>query len=526
NSLLADEPEHQALVPEFMDRAFMVPSRPEMEKGLAAFAERVPVRVRYGCRWEATRRDDDGRLVLTTSDGEYRCKAAVFAVGVTRPWRSPIPGIEHVPHYVDCQEPSHYRGRSVFVVGKRNSGFEIADGLLPWARQVILGSPRPVQTSVVALSTVRVRYLQPYEDYGLGGGTFAVDLAVERIEHRGERWGVVGQGTTRPGPIDLEVDDVIAATGFSAPLLDLPSLGVRTVAQGRIPALTPFWESAPGSGIYFAGNATQGAAGLRKHGVGASSAAVHGFRYNARLMARQLAETHLGAEVPRERVQGDVVPYLLAEAARARELALDAQASQVVDVVRSARSAEELERMLVRGEIAVGIVIPHDFEARVARGEGPPAQLLVDGADPILFGSARALAELPLHVASQPPPRAFELRPYFNPERRSPVFIVPGLCGVILTLTMVLFTAVAIVRERERGNLEMLITTPIRTLELMLGKILPYIAIGFVQVTLILLLATLLFRVPIRGSLTDFYAGAGVFIAATLTLGLLISTLA
>ncbi|MGH3023857.1 MAG: NAD(P)-binding domain-containing protein [Gaiellaceae bacterium] len=320
NSLLADEPEHQALVPEFMDRAFMVPSRPEMEKGLAAFAERVPVGVRYGCRWEATRRDDDGRLVLTTSDGEYRCKAAVFAVGVTRPWRSPIPGIEHVPHYVDCQEPSHYRGRSVFVVGKRNSGFEIADGLLPWARQVILGSPRPVQTSVVALSTVRVRYLQPYEDYGLGGGTFAVDLAVERIEHRGERWGVVGQGTTRPGPIDLEVDDVIAATGFSAPLLDLPSLGVRTVAQGRIPALTPFWESAPGSGIYFAGNATQGAAGLRKHGVGASSAAVHGFRYNARLMARQLAETHLGAEVPRERVQGDVVPYLLAEAASAPEL--------------------------------------------------------------------------------------------------------------------------------------------------------------------------------------------------------------
>ncbi|HET9214128.1 MAG TPA: NAD(P)-binding domain-containing protein [Gaiellaceae bacterium] len=321
NSLLAEEIEHQALVPRFMDRTFMVPSRSEMEQGLAAFANRVPIRVRYGCRWEATRRGEDGRLVLTTSDGEYRCRAAVFAVGVTTPWKSPIPGIEQVPHYVECGDPPDYRGRRVFVVGKRNSGFEIADGLLPWARQVILGSPRPVQTSVIALSTVRVRYLQPYEDYGLGGGTFALDLAVERIERRGERWGVVGQGTTRPGPINLEVDDVLAATGFSTPLLDLPALGVRTVAQGRIPALTPFWESAPGSGIYFAGNATQGAAGLRKHGVGASSAAVHGFRYNARVMAAHLAANHLGVRAPRERVEPDrLVQYLLEEVSSAPEL--------------------------------------------------------------------------------------------------------------------------------------------------------------------------------------------------------------
>jgi ABC-2 type transport system permease protein len=219
----------------------------------------------------------------------------------------------------------------------------------------------------------------------------------------------------------------------------------------------------------------------------------------------------------------------LAGTRRARELVQGARASQVVDPVRSAQSAGELERMLVRGEISVGILIPHDFERRVARGERPPAQLLVDGADPILFASARGLAELPLGGRASvgpAPPATFELRPYFNPERRSPVFIVPGLCGVILTLTMVLFTAVAIVRERERGNLEMLITTPIRTVELMVGKIAPYVLIGFVQVSLILLLATLLFRVPIRGSLFAFYAGAGVFIAAALTLGLLISTLA
>jgi thioredoxin reductase len=320
NSLIAEEREHQALVPAVMDRSFMVPSRAEMEEGLAAFAERAPVHVRYGCRWEGTSRTDDGGLALATSDGEFRCRAAVFAVGTTTPWRSAIPGIEEVPHYVETGRPQDYQGRRVFVVGKRNSGFEIADGLLPWASRIVLGSPRPVQTSVVALASVRVRYLQPYEDFGLGGGTFALDLAVERIERTTDGWRVVGQGTTRPGPFDIEVDDVIAATGFSTPLLDLPALGVRTVSQGRIPALTPYWESAPGSGIYFAGNTTQGAPGLRKHGVGASSPAVHGFRYNARVMARHLAETHLGAEPPRERVDGDVVSYLLEEATSAPEL--------------------------------------------------------------------------------------------------------------------------------------------------------------------------------------------------------------
>jgi hypothetical protein len=95
---------------------------------------------------------------------------------------------------------------------------------------------------------------------------------------------------------------------------------VRTVSQGRIPALTPFWESEPDSGIFFAGNATQGAPGLRKHGVGAASPAVHGFRYNARVMARHLAGTRLGVDVPRERVEGDPVAYLLEELTTAPEL--------------------------------------------------------------------------------------------------------------------------------------------------------------------------------------------------------------
>jgi thioredoxin reductase len=321
NSLVADDLESQATVVPFMDRSYMVPSRPEMEEGLASFAEKAGVRVRYGCSWEGTRREADGKLVLVTSDGEYGCKAAVFALGVTDPWKSPIPGIEAVPHYVEAGRPQTYQGRRVFVIGKRNSGFELADGLLPWARQVFLGSPRPVDTSVIALSTVRVRYLQPYEDAGLGGGTFALDVALERIERTTGGYRIVGAGTTRDGRLDLEVDDVIAATGFGTPLRDLgDQCGVRTVAQGRIPTMTPYWESDAGSGIYFAGNATQGAAGLRKHGVGASSAAVHGFRYNARVMARHLAATHIGKGPALDRVTGDLAEYLLGEATRAPEL--------------------------------------------------------------------------------------------------------------------------------------------------------------------------------------------------------------
>jgi ABC-2 type transport system permease protein len=124
------------------------------------------------------------------------------------------------------------------------------------------------------------------------------------------------------------------------------------------------------------------------------------------------------------------------------------------------------------------------------------------------------------------PPPTFEVRGYYNPERRSEVQIVPGLIGVILTLTMSLFTAIAIVRERESGTLEFLINTPVRRSELMIGKIIPYIVIGLVQVTIVLGLGVALFGVPVRGSLVDLYLASAFFIAATLALGLLISTAA
>jgi thioredoxin reductase len=318
NSLLADEPENRGAMRAFMGRAFMVPSRKEMERGLAAYAEQTGLRVRHGCTWESTRREDDGSLVLTTTDGDYRCRAAVFALGVTAAWKSPIPGIEHVPHYAEAsRDREAYRGKRVFIVGKRNSAFELADGLEEWASKIVLASPRPV----AVLSSVRARYLQPYEDWTLGGGTVVLDAAIERIDRGGEGFHIVAEGTTRPGRIELGADEVIAATGFATPLRDLPRLGVQTVAQGRIPALTNFWESEKGSGIFFAGNATQGAPGLRKHGVGSASPAVHGFRYNARVMTRHLAETHLGVKVSRDKVKrAELVSFLLQELTSAPEL--------------------------------------------------------------------------------------------------------------------------------------------------------------------------------------------------------------
>jgi ABC-2 type transport system permease protein len=214
---------------------------------------------------------------------------------------------------------------------------------------------------------------------------------------------------------------------------------------------------------------------------------------------------------------------------RSRELAAAAEASQVIDLATGARDAQELERMLVRGEIGVGVLIPPDFERRLERRDRPAAQLLVDGADPIVLGAARALAGLPRAARASgatAPAASFEVRAYFNPERRSAVFIVPGLCGLILALTMVLFTSAALVRERERGNLELLIATPIRTPELMLGKILPYVAIGYVQISLILSVAFLVFEVPLRGRLAEMYVGTGFYVAAMLALGLFFSTLA
>ncbi len=213
----------------------------------------------------------------------------------------------------------------------------------------------------------------------------------------------------------------------------------------------------------------------------------------------------------------------------ATEWVQDLEATQVVDVTYHVGSVPELDALLRRGQIVVGIVIPEDFAARVAeRGNGGTravAQLLVDGSDPTVEGVARQLSLTPLPGQSARE-AAVAVRTYYNPERRSPVNIVPALIGVILTMTMVMFTAMAIVRERERGNLEYLITTPVGSGELMFGKILPYVLIGLIQTTIVMLIAVTVFAVPMVGSYLDLYIASLVYITASLGLGLLISTAA
>jgi ABC-2 type transport system permease protein len=217
----------------------------------------------------------------------------------------------------------------------------------------------------------------------------------------------------------------------------------------------------------------------------------------------------------------------LSSTSASRQMVMDMAETQIIRVIRQVDSAEELEHLLRKGEISVGIFIPADFDRRLQQADRSAMQLLVDGSDTVVQSAAAQLAKVAQSRVSpyNDRPPTMELRTYYNPERRSPVNTVPGLIGVILTMTMIMFTAVAIVRERERGNLEMLITTPVKTSELMLAKITPYVFIGLIQVTLVLWLGRFLFQVPIAGSVLDTYIICLLFIIANLALGLVISTL-
>jgi thioredoxin reductase len=310
-------------MPTLMDGSSYFPSRPEMEANLAAFAERSGIEVRYECRWEGTRRDlgaSGERFVLATSDGDYTAPVVIFGVGVAEPVAPPIPGAELVPHYAQVRPAEEYAGKRVFIVGKQNSGFELASGLLSWARRIFIASPSPTRLSVDTRSLVgvRARYVQPYEDHVLAGGVVILDASIESIERSADCWLVRTQPSTGSdgamGPRTFEVDEVITATGFRCPLLDLPSLGVATFGPSALPAQTAFWESATVPGIYFAGTITQGARGLRKHGLPSNSGAVHGARYNARVLAEHLARTRFGAEIERATIpKGELLERVLAE---------------------------------------------------------------------------------------------------------------------------------------------------------------------------------------------------------------------
>jgi ABC-2 type transport system permease protein len=208
-------------------------------------------------------------------------------------------------------------------------------------------------------------------------------------------------------------------------------------------------------------------------------------------------------------------------------------------VLRTAASEAEADAMLERGEAQFMVVLPRDFSAALQRGERPAVLVGVDATDPAAAGNAiAALAVLnqralqhdltgPL-AALQPRESPFELRVHrrYNPEGLSRVNIVPGLIGTILTMTMVMLTGLAMTRARERGTLENLLATPVRPLEVMVGKIVPYVVIGYVQLGVIMAAAWLLFTVPMNGSFALLMAMIGVFMLANLAVGFTFSTLA
>ncbi len=199
---------------------------------------------------------------------------------------------------------------------------------------------------------------------------------------------------------------------------------------------------------------------------------------------------------------------------------------------------DEGEEALRRGEANFVIVIPEDFERDVIRGQNPQILVAADASDPSATGGAvaalsgivtTAVAETltgPLAKPASAQPFGVVVHREYNPEGKTSTNIVPGLLAIILSMTMVMITAVAIVKETERGTMEMLIATPVRPLEVMLGKILPYVFVGYVQTVVFLVAAMLIFAVPFEGSLWAFFVGFNLFIVVNLALGFLISTAA
>jgi len=233
------------------------------------------------------------------------------------------------------------------------------------------------------------------------------------------------------------------------------------------------------------------------------------------------------------------------QTALSRVLQQTVSATGIVTFTHHYHSTKQAQAAIDRSEVRAVLIIPQDVSQRLVRhpsvGFGLPpsskeetsrpiAQWLVDGSDTVIAGSIKSLRRMPLvELLDKPANRntpTFEVTLLYNPEQRSVVNIVPGLVAVILTMTMIMFTSAAIVREQERGNMEMLIITPMAPLELMVGKIIPYIFIGAIQVTIILGLGYWLFNVPFNGGLGQLVLATFLFICASLVLGLVISTIA
>ncbi len=217
-----------------------------------------------------------------------------------------------------------------------------------------------------------------------------------------------------------------------------------------------------------------------------------------------------------------------------RLLTQTVRASQIVDFTKVYDTPEQAKAAIQAGEVRAVLVIPHDVNQRLEQGR-VLAHWMVDGTDSVIGGAISGLQNMPFsldtksansQITELSSTSTFEIALYYNPSRRTAVNIVPGLLAVILSMTMVLFTSIAIVRERERGNLELLINTPVRPIELMIAKIVPYIFVGLIQVVIVLGLGYVMFDVPINGKPHEIMLGSLLFISASLTLGLLISTFA
>lgn len=227
--------------------------------------------------------------------------------------------------------------------------------------------------------------------------------------------------------------------------------------------------------------------------------------------------------------------------AQSRDLARSLEATGFYDFVGDVGGYEDIQRALRANRARVALVIPAGYASNLARGKPARGQLVVDGSDPQTVASATNTAASLVAARSSrillqrlrttsagfdTQPIELEASTWYNPELRTAVYVVPGLVGVILTMTMVMLTSMAIARERERGTLEQLIVSPVRSVELVVGKILPFVVIGYMQMTTIFLAGRLVFDVPVRGELALLYALAFLFIAANLALGLFFSSLA
>jgi ABC-2 type transport system permease protein len=222
-----------------------------------------------------------------------------------------------------------------------------------------------------------------------------------------------------------------------------------------------------------------------------------------------------------------------------RALLAGMETSGYFDFIGEVRGPEAGEEALRRGEANFVVVIPPDFERDVVRGFRPSLLIAADASDPsAVSGAAAAIGGIvngaiaqsltgPLApAAGAEPPFEVVVHRQYNPEGRTSTNIVPGLLAVIITMTMVMITAVAIVKESERGTMEMLIATPVSPLEVMAGKILPYVLVGYVQTVVFLLVALTLFHVPFTGTASAFFIGLNLFVLGNLALGFFISTVA